>query len=62
MPIYSTCVMLFWICTGLVVFDEVRYYTNLGLLGILGSGVLSCIGIKFLTMKTKMLQTARIEE
>ena len=62
MPIYLTCVMLLWICTGLIVFDEIRFYTNLELLGILCGGILSCIGIKFLTMKTKMLQAVRIEE
>ena len=61
-PIYSTSVMLLWICTGLIVFDEIRFYTNLELLGLLGSITLSCIGIKFLTMKTKMLEAARIAE
>ena len=61
-PIYQTFVMLLWICTGLIVFDEVRFYTNLELLGLLGSAMLSCVGIKFLTMKTKMLEAARIAE
>ena len=61
-PIYQTCVMCLWICTGLIVFDEVRFYTNLELLGILGSVTLSCIGIKFLTMKTKMLEAVKVEE
>lgn len=58
-PIYQTCVMILWICTGLIVFDEVRFYTNLELLGIAGSITLSCIGIKFLTMKTKMLEAQK---
>lgn len=61
-PIYQTCVMILWILTGLIVFDEVRFYSRLELFGILGSLTLSCIGIKFLTIKTKMLEAERIEE
>ena len=54
--------MILWICTGLIVFDEARFYTNLELLGIGGSILLSCAGIKCLTMKTKMLEAARIAD
>ena len=54
--------MTLWICTGLIVFDEARFYTGLELLGIFGSICLCCIGINFLMMKTKMLKDARREE
>jgi hypothetical protein len=61
-PIYSTAIMVIWIATGMVVFNEARFYSTLELFGIAGS-ILSCvIGIKFLTMKTKMLEAARLEE
>ena len=59
-PIYATCIMMLWICTGLIVFDEARYYTTAELLGIFGSFLLCCTSIKFLTMKTKMLQAERL--
>ena len=61
-PIYQTAVMILWICTGLIIFDEARFYTSLELLGIFGSICLSCIGVYFLMMKTKMLKEARREE
>ena len=48
-----------WICTGLIVFEETRFYSNLELLGIFGSITACCIGIKFLTMKTKLLKDQR---
>ena len=54
--------MILWICTGLIVFDEARFYTGLELLGIAGSISLTCIGIKCLTMKTKKLEAARKAE
>ena len=61
-PIYQTAVMIMWICTGLIVFDEARFYTSLELLGIFGSSCLCCIGINFLMMKTKMLKDAQRKE
>ena len=61
-PIYQTGVMVIWILTGLIVFDEVKYYTNMQLLGILCSIVISCCGIKCLTMKTKMIAKQKKDE
>jgi hypothetical protein len=61
-PVYQTSVMIMWILTGLIVFDEVKFYSALELCGIAGSLTLCCIGIKFLTMKTKMLKEAKREE
>jgi len=61
-PVYQTSVMIMWILTGLIVFNEVQYYSVLELCGIAGSLTLCCIGIKFLTMKTKMLKEAKKEE
>ena len=61
-PIYQTAVMIMWILTGLVVFNEAKFYSKLELYGIMGSITLCCIGIKFLTMKTKMLRAVRRNE
>lgn len=61
-PIYQTSVSIMWILTGLIVFDEIRFYSEMQLLGIAGSVVLSCVGIKFLTMKTRMLKELPKEE
>lgn len=54
-PIYSTSVSIMWIITGLIVFDEIRFYEAPQLVGIFGGIILSCIGIKFLTMKNKIV-------
>ena len=62
MPTYSTAVMILWISTGLIVFDEARFYSNYELLGIVGSITLCVIGINFLVRKTKMLKETRLEE
>lgn len=48
--------MIMWILSGLLVLDEKRYYTWLELLSFLGSITICCIGIKLLTMKTKMVK------
>lgn len=48
--------MIMMVLTGLVVFDEIKYYSELQLLAIFGSILISFIGIKFLTMKTKMMK------
>lgn len=48
--------MIMLVLTGLVVFDEVKYYSELELLAIFGSILVSFIGIKFLTMKTKAMK------
>jgi len=37
--------MVMWICTGLIVFEEARFYTNLEMLGIFASIIMCCIGI-----------------
>ena len=55
-PIYSTFIMIMWISTGLIVFEEAKLYTRIELLKILGSILICCIGIKILTMKTKILK------
>ena len=59
-PIFQTSSMIVWIMTGLIVFDEVKYYDNMQLLGIFCSIILSCIGIKCLTMKTKLIIRSEI--
>ena len=48
--------MIMWITSGLIVLDEKKFYSWLELAGILGSIVLSLIGIKFLSMKRKLIK------
>ena len=48
--------MIMMVLTGLIVFDEIKYYSELELLAIFGSILVSFIGIKFLTMKTKAMK------
>ena len=55
-PIYSTFIMIVWITTGLIVFEESKLYSRLELLKILGSILICCVGIKILTMKSKVLK------
>ena len=57
-PIYSTFIMIMWITTGLIVFEEAKLYSRIELLKILGSILICCVGIKILTMKTKVLKAA----
>ena len=45
----------------MIVFDEIKFYTNLQLAGIAGSLLICCIGMKFLTMKSKMLHAEKKE-
>lgn len=61
-PIHQTATMVMWILTGLIVFDEVQFYSTTQLLGIAGSLLLCCIGVKFLTMKTKLPTASKQEE
>ena len=55
-PIFQTCLMIMWITSGLIVLNEKKFYSWLELAGILGSIVLSLIGIKFLSMKRKLIK------
>mmetsp|Transcript_30752 Transcript_30752/g.38048 ORF Transcript_30752/g.38048 Transcript_30752/m.38048 type:complete len:89 (-) Transcript_30752:45-311(-) len=48
--------MIVWILTGLIILNEKQFYSGTGLMAIAGSVIICCIGIKLLTMKTKMLQ------
>ena len=57
-PIYSTFIMVMWITTGLIVFEEAKLYSRIELLKILGSILICCIGIKIKTMKTKVFKAA----
>ena len=51
-----------WILTGLVVFEEAKFYSNSQLWIIAGSCCLCFVGVKFLTMKTKMLKAVKKEK
>ena len=62
MPVYQTAVMVLWICTGLIIFDEARFYSTLDLLGIVGSILLCCIGCGFLMVKTSSKKAEEKED
>ena len=49
--------MIMWTTSGLLILNEQQFYTWLECAGIFGSIVLCVIGIKFLSMKTKLIQT-----
>ena len=55
-PIFQTCLMIMWITSGLIVLNEKKFYSWLEMTGLLGSIVLSLIGIKFLSMKRKLIK------
>ena len=48
--------MVMWILSGLILLNESQFYSKEQLFGLLGSILLCCIGIKVLTMKTKLLR------
>ena len=54
--------MILWICTGLVVLDEKAFYTGAELFAIFFCVVVCFLGIKLLTMKTKILQIEAAKE
>ena len=48
--------------TGMVVFDEIRFYSGGQLVGIGMSIVFCIVGIKCITMKTKTEQVEKVNE
>ena len=58
-PVYQTTIMMMWILTGMIVFDEIGFYSTKELVLIFGSMVLCCIGIYFLYSKTKFIKQAQ---
>ena len=62
MPVYQASVMVAFMITGMVVFDEIRFYTGGQLVGIGMSIVFCIIGIKCITMKTKVKEREEVEE
>lgn len=62
MPIYQTCIMIMWITTGMIVFEETQYYSS-GQLGVISVSIVACcIGIYFLYAKTKAIKANEREE
>ena len=53
MPIFQAMIMMLWMMGGMVVLDETAYYSYLSLFIISASFLISCIGIKVLTMKVR---------
>ena len=61
MPIYQTSIMMIWILTGMIVFQETQYYETRDLAFIFSAMVVCCIGIYFLYAKTKNLKQMKSE-
>lgn len=53
MPIFQAFIMIMWMSGGMIVLNEISYYTSWQLCGIFLSICISCTGIKVLTMKIK---------
>lgn len=52
MPIQMGFSMMFWIVGGLVVLDEIKYYSSSMLAWIFSSFALAALGIFILSLKT----------
>lgn len=53
MPIYLTLIMIVWMLTGMLIFNEIKYYSKAQLWIICVAILICCIGIKCLASKKK---------
>eukprot|EP00354_Favella_ehrenbergii_P011034 CAMPEP_0170477682 /NCGR_PEP_ID=MMETSP0123-20130129/18878_1 /TAXON_ID=182087 /ORGANISM="Favella ehrenbergii, Strain Fehren 1" /LENGTH=78 /DNA_ID=CAMNT_0010749527 /DNA_START=1001 /DNA_END=1233 /DNA_ORIENTATION=+ len=58
MPIFQAFLMIMWMLGGMIVLNEISYYTAIQLFGIFLSICISCAGIKVLTLKIKKQRQA----
>lgn len=56
MPIFQAMIMMMWMMGGMIVLDEMQYYSTQALCVIAASFLISCLGIKLLTMKVKRVR------
>ena len=61
-PIFETSVMVFWICTGMLLLDEIQFYTSKQLWYIVFAVFICSIGVKFLTSKKTFTKREMIYE
>lgn len=54
-PMYQSFILLMMLVAGWVVLDEVRLYTRKGIIGIISSSTIVCIGIYILTIKSSVV-------
>ena len=59
-PIYQTTIMIMWILTGMIVFQETGYYETKQLIMIFSSIAVCCIGIYFLYSKSKYINDSQM--
>ena len=57
MPIFQAMLMMMWMLGGMVVLNEIRYYSAWQLFGIFISICVCCTGIKIILMKVKSQRT-----
>lgn len=62
MPIFQAMIMMMWMMGGMIVLDEMQYYSTKSLCIIAVSFMISCIGIKVLTMKIKQVKRMNSNE
>lgn len=60
MPIFQAMIMMMWMMGGMIVLNETLYYSYTSLVIIAVSFLISCIGIKVLTMKIKQQRREKI--
>lgn len=61
-PIYQTSLMIFWISAGLIILNEKQFYSWAKLFCIIGAVAVCFIGIKLVTMKSKILKIEAVRE
>lgn len=62
MPIFHSLSILMMLATGWVVLNEVRHYSSLQVMGVLGSSAIVCIGIRVNTLKTNVVAIIKKKE
>ena len=53
-PIYSSILLMVGILSGLVILDEMKFYTTKKLIGIFIGAIISCIGILVILRKNRL--------
>ena len=62
MPIFMIAIMVLWICSGLTILEESKYYTWGELFSLYASFAVCCIGIKILMSKIKQQKLRKWRE
>ena len=61
-PMFQSFILLMMLTAGWVVLDEMRLYSKKGIIGIISSSTVVCIGIYILTIKTSIVAHIKKKE